>query len=889
MPPEPGFPPRSSRASPGLLVDLLNGDRRTWGGWWTLRDRAGRVTGHFVAFLHRAATTPTAALDRAVTRTAALTRGRFQVGWIDPVEPGTLRPPGASFPAPLARFLQTLSPGQPVTAFEGRPLVLHLAANGSVLFGLARQAPGAAASYRSWRVRLAVGALAALALGWLYSPLRSLRTRLILQFLVGGGLPLAVFLATVLIDRDNREHLLVEQFKEAHLESLMRLDQDLSSEYAPLLHRYRQALAALADAPLTEAPRLLRPLAAYARRQRHLVSQLALTDQEGNPAFYLGEESGPAGPLSEAPLDRQRGNRGRPVPRLAREPGGRPPHQAQGEAPEVIRLLAGNILRSCNGRFERPSGSTGDTMAGIVAETHKPYEWFSQRGRLQKNQVGPNAMFTYFDLLPQRPPPAATADAPAAPAGRGAAGTADASGFSSTPIPASPAVPASASAPPAGPPEVGAAAPDPFRAILFCVHQARIGQIRYLRRLMREWPARSPDAVRLAALPIIPGGQWPAHPRRAAGLDHTLRRLRDLAASTGLPQHEVARVGRETWLVSAVRGTLLDGYVLMLARPYRTIQGATRKLTVQAGFLAALMLMFAGAVAAVTSGFLLTPITGLQRGLEALRRREFRHQVVPGRLAELATVADRFNQVMTRLEELQVARSVQEALWPREGLAGPGWRLAGACRTAADLGGDHHDWFLRPDGTVVLAIGDVAGHGIAAALVGASAKALLAMTAPLADPAAILAAMNQGLLDQTGRAKPMSLWVGLFDPGRRTVRYACAGHNYPLAVMASGETVSAGVPGYPLGTRRNARYQGSTLEFPAGGRLYLYTDGLIEAHNAAAEPFGYDRFAQAARDLRARPPEEAIRDLLRRCEDWAGRAPPEDDQTLVLLDVGGNA
>lgn len=260
--------PDLMRASPGLLVDLLNGDRRTWGGCWTLRDRMGRVTGHFVVFLHRAATTPTATLDRAVARTAALTGSRFQVGWIDPVEPGTLRPPGTSFPASLARLLQELSPGQPVTAFEGRPLVLHLAANGSVLFGLARQAPVPATSYRSWRARLASGAVAVLALGWLLSPLRSLRTRLVLQFLVGGGIPLAVFLATVLIDRDNREHLLVEQFKEAHLESLMRIDQDLSSEYAPLLRRYRQALAALADAPLAEAPRLLRPLAAFARRQR---------------------------------------------------------------------------------------------------------------------------------------------------------------------------------------------------------------------------------------------------------------------------------------------------------------------------------------------------------------------------------------------------------------------------------------------------------------------------------------------------------------------------------------------------------------------------------------------------------------------------------------------
>ena len=127
-------------------------------------------------------------------------------------------------------------------------------------------------------------------------------------------------------------------------------------------------------------------------------------------------------------------------------------------------------------------------------------------------------------------------------------------------------------------------------------------------------------------------------------------------------------------------------------------------------------------------------------------------------------MAEQFNNIMNGFEELKMARAVQEALWPREGLCGPDWEVAGTCRTASNLGGDHHDWFPLPDGKVVVAIGDVAGHGIASALVGASAKILLALMAPGAEPAAILAAMNRGFFDQAGRSKPMSMWVGIFDP-----------------------------------------------------------------------------------------------------------------------------
>jgi len=371
--------------------------------------------------------------------------------------------------------------------------------------------------------------------------------------------------------------------------------------------------------------------------------------------------------------------------------------------------------------------------------------------------------------------------------------------------------------------------------------------------------------------------------------------LRDDAAVSRLPQHRVATVGGRRYLLTAIRGQYIDGYVLVMAQPYDVIVRQIEALDRQLTWLAALMSGLAALAAWITATLLLRPIVGLGQGLRWLQARAFNRRVEPGAVVELAAVADRFNVVMGDLRDLQVARSVQEQLWPVAGLHGADWVVGGRCATAADLGGDHHDWFALPDGRIVFGVGDVAGHGIASALVMASAKVGLAMQAAGAGrPGAMLSAMNASFHALLGRGRPMTFWLGIFDPRTRRLEYACAGHNYPFALGPDGEVTALGVPGYPLGARRHTTYAENVCVLAPGSAVAVYSDGLIEARQPGSTAmFGYDRLAAAvARGVAGvgecgeSGPVRVVERVFAEVQAWSNLAVPEDDQTLVVLLAG---
>ncbi|NLI78545.1 MAG: SpoIIE family protein phosphatase [Candidatus Riflebacteria bacterium] len=923
---------RRLAGAPGVLVDLLNGDEKTWAGWWRLGGRDGSPAGFLVAFVHRGGIDPPRMLDAAVRRLNTLVGGRMTLGWWSPLRPGEIRPAGAAFPPGLATALPGLSPSLDQTWWEGRPLALLPGADKAMLFCLG--SPPALPGTGLGHPRLLVCLLAFLAGagGWFVLTGPRLGRKLALGYLLAGAVPSAVFLATVTSDRDYRERLLVERVKESQEARLRQIDAGLVDEYTPLVAGFRRAVAEIGTGPLAAAgPILERTLLALGPR-RNLVSSLALIDRAGKtPVFHSFQTDLPA--------------------------------EVQRKSRDLIAMVGKNILRAFNlnltGAASSPSDvragaeNTEAVVAGFISETQKPYEWFLARGRLMRMSIGEEARLTYFDALPDRRGAMQAVllvrhDARvgqirylrrlvARPAGRrwspasgGSLAEREAAGGCRSPRRQGGA---------SGVVRVGGA-PDAVR-IRAAPDVVRGGGPSDVVRIGGASTAGGDPGARMAALPLHPSDQWPAFPGLAAGRHHVLRRLRDLAATTGLPQHQRARLGRTDYLLTAMPGGELDGYVLVLARPYREILDQTGRLTVQAAFLAVLLLLVAGGVAAWTSRRLLDPIANLQNGLAAMRDRRFTVRVPPAPIADLAEVADGFNRVLDGMQDLQTARVVQEALWPEGELAGEGWSVRALARTASDLGGDFHDWFRRADGRLVFAIGDVAGHGIASALVGASAKSLLGLLArETDDPVAILTAMNATFLGQTGRMRPMTFWIGVFDPVSRHLRYSCAGHPYPAFWPAAPTTVAgraagslldvgavpgeaaaatgkldagnpqaqgiltgktpadtggpAGAPaiplgwaGYPLGARKNPAYRGGDLVLAGRGRVVLFTDGLIEASGTGGQPFGYDRFAAAAAATLALPSAVAAASLFGEVVRWSGREVPEDDQTLVLLEVGG--
>jgi len=246
---------------------------------------------------------------------------------------------------------------------------------------------------------------------------------------------------------------------------------------------------------------------------------------------------------------------------------------------------------------------------------------------------------------------------------------------------------------------------------------------------------------------------------------------------------------------------------------------------------------------------------------------------------------------------LEVAREIQQAFVP-EDATGRGVELLARSVACAGAGGDYVDfWPLRgPDdaetGEWVIAIGDVSGHGVGAALVMATARAFLrGLLASSRDPAAVLGRLNE-LLDADVRGgRFVTLFVGILDPEGGTLRYASAGHDPPLHQRADGRLDTLEATGPPLAILHEAEFPMRRVAVGTGDWLILTTDGAWELRNAAGEAFGRERLMRAIGELAAETAPGMLAGLRRRILGFSGAVDPSDDLSLVVVKLHepGNA
>jgi sigma-B regulation protein RsbU (phosphoserine phosphatase) len=237
--------------------------------------------------------------------------------------------------------------------------------------------------------------------------------------------------------------------------------------------------------------------------------------------------------------------------------------------------------------------------------------------------------------------------------------------------------------------------------------------------------------------------------------------------------------------------------------------------------------------------------------------------------------------------EVDVARRIQQSLMPTNVPAPAGWDVACEGRSAVETSGDYHDVIPLEDGSLVLVVGDVSGHGLGAALFMASVRALLrTLLHTRGDPLAVFQGLNAFLCRDMPAESFMSLFLGVLDPKASTLRWVSAGHNPPIHWRRGAPLTELERTGPVLGVLPDVAYrQKGPLRLEAGDAVVLYTDGIYEARDASGEIYGEERFqaslaAHAARDPRARP---LIRGLLADLEAFVGSRPFDDDITCVVL------
>jgi serine phosphatase RsbU (regulator of sigma subunit) len=194
-------------------------------------------------------------------------------------------------------------------------------------------------------------------------------------------------------------------------------------------------------------------------------------------------------------------------------------------------------------------------------------------------------------------------------------------------------------------------------------------------------------------------------------------------------------------------------------------------------------------------------------------------------------------------QELAVARRVQQDLLPKGPLTAGTVQVSGVNLPCFAVGGDYFDYFALEDGRVAMAIGDVSGKGVPAALLTSKLQAILHSESSRATSVAeVPERANRQLMDSMeGAKKFVTLFYGVLDPATRTLRYSNAGHNPPMLLRADGRLELLEAGGLLIGIFPHARYDEGAVELAAGDVLVLFTDGVTEAEDRRKAQYGEER------------------------------------------------
>jgi len=281
---------------------------------------------------------------------------------------------------------------------------------------------------------------------------------------------------------------------------------------------------------------------------------------------------------------------------------------------------------------------------------------------------------------------------------------------------------------------------------------------------------------------------------------------------------------------------------------------------------------------------------------------DLQHRIPVRGRDELSALAGSFNDMAASLErqrreliekerleeELEVARAIQRRFLPQHSPAIPGLAVAGVSMPSREVGGDLYHYLELPGGRLALALGDVSGKGVPAALIMSNVmSALRAEAQHEGEIEKSLERINRLIADQVEPGRFVTLFYGVVDPGAGVVRYTSAGHNPVLLVSRDGGAAWMGDGGVPLGVLPTATYAAAQVALEPGDVLVAYSDGVTEAEGPGAdgetELFGEERLARTVTSLRGQSVESILSGVLEAVRRFAAGRPQADDITLVVL------
>jgi len=236
------------------------------------------------------------------------------------------------------------------------------------------------------------------------------------------------------------------------------------------------------------------------------------------------------------------------------------------------------------------------------------------------------------------------------------------------------------------------------------------------------------------------------------------------------------------------------------------------------------------------------------------------------------------------LEEARMARNIQINLLPKSNPEIDGYDISGTSIPALNVGGDYYDFIRLDDYRLAIALGDVSGKGLAAALVMSNLQATIRSIASINVTASeCLERANRLLYSSIDSKTFVSLFYGILDTKKNTLCYANAGQNLPLIFSPENKSVPLKTHGLVLGTKEDVTYQKEEISINPGDRLLIYSDGIPEAMNEQMEEFGDEKLLEIVQRYRDYSADALIENIIAALNLHFGVVPQNDDMTMVLL------
>jgi sigma-B regulation protein RsbU (phosphoserine phosphatase) len=240
--------------------------------------------------------------------------------------------------------------------------------------------------------------------------------------------------------------------------------------------------------------------------------------------------------------------------------------------------------------------------------------------------------------------------------------------------------------------------------------------------------------------------------------------------------------------------------------------------------------------------------------------------------------------------DLEAAKEVQQAFFPEQTMSIPCVSCETLYQPARGIGGDYYDLLALQRGRWGIAIGDVSGKGIGAALLMASLRASLRAQAlhPHLDLTTLIGDVNRLVYESSPSAFFASLFYAEYQPATRTLQYVNAGHNPPIIVRPRREPCELfhlPAEAVPIGMFADSQFPATQFQMAKDDLLVAYTDGITEAENRQHEPWGQQSLEVLLKSCSRKSPKEIINAILEQVSTFANGQPQRDDETLLVMRV----